>query len=88
MSKMTEMGDKRQKFRAWYIPQIPGKPFLVYADTYAKAQFAEEVMGKLSLFEFENRIKPDYADAGGVEKWDDTDGEWYEVDPEDQEDQS
>lgn len=66
------------KYRVWWIPQIPGRPFYFpVADretglqiTYAFAQY--------DLFQYENHIKPDYANAGGVQVWDDEENDWID----------
>lgn len=67
----------------WYIPQIPGTAFRERASDLATAKKILDVLSRFSLFEFENRVKPDYADAGGIHRWE-SDGEggyrWYDVD--------
>lgn len=50
----------------WWIPQVPMQPFLFPVDT---PQMAKEVLKCLAfydLFQFDNNIKPDYANAGGL----------------------
>jgi hypothetical protein len=70
------------KFKAWYIPQVPMKAFEVYAETADEAQAALDLITDFSIFEFDNHIKPDYSDAGGVEEWDEADQEWFDYEPE------
>lgn len=71
----------------WYIPQIPGKPYTVNVlsrDLGEAYRILDAIIG-LSIFEFENKVKPDYADAAGICRWEsDGDGgfNWYEVDEE------
>ena len=50
-------------YRTWYIPQVPGEPLYVYFDTAKEASTSYVSMVKLSIFEYENNIKPDYSDA-------------------------
>jgi len=66
------------KFKAWYIPQVPMKAFEVERDTAAEAQSALDLITDFSIFEFENKVKPDYCDAGGVAVWDETEQEWVD----------
>jgi hypothetical protein len=74
---------EHKKYRAWYIPQVPGKAFEVETDSLAEAVRIENMLVDFSIFEYDNRIKPDYADAGGVDEWDEEDGEWYTLDESD-----
>jgi len=68
------------KFKAWYIPQVPMKPFEVERPTAVEAQAALDLITDFSIFEFENKVKPDYCDAGGVEEWDEAAQEWFDAD--------
>jgi len=72
------------KFKAWYIPQVPMHPFEVERPTAVEAQAALDLITDFSIFEFENKVKPDYSDAGGVEEWDETDQEWFDLEPEEE----
>ena len=56
-----------QKFRIWYIPQVPWRPFQEYADTKEEWIKLLQTVIKFSIFEFSERIKPDYSDASGME---------------------
>ena len=56
-----------QKFRVWYIPQIPWKPFQVTADTFEEWKKLLETIINFSIFEFKERVKPDYSDASWME---------------------
>lgn len=70
------------KFKAWYIPQVPMKAFEVERGTAVEAQAALDLITAFSIFEFENKVKPDYSDTGGVAEWDETEQEWIDHDPE------
>lgn len=69
--------------KVWYIPQIPMPAFEVEVPDLATARIVHDALIGLSLFEFENRVKPDYSDAGGIVRWE-SDGEggfaWFDVD--------
>jgi len=62
--------------RVWWIPQVPMKPFHVPVESLEQAMFLLDVLADYDIFQFENRIKPDYCNAGGLEVFDD--GEWFE----------
>lgn len=71
-------------FRVWYIPQVPMKPFRFEVPDIATARIVKEALIKFSLFEFENNVKPDYADAIGIEKFSVKAQEWWEYHEEDE----
>ncbi len=77
------------KMRVWWIPQVPMEPFHVdipvtdergsvkrvdHMVQHAKMLLA--TLAKYDLFQFRNKIKPDYANVGGLEVFED--GEWSE----------
>jgi hypothetical protein len=59
--------NKQGDLRVWWIPQIPGKPFHVEVVNLAEAKKIMEVLANYDIFQFENRIKPDYSNVGGLE---------------------
>lgn len=69
-------------YRVWHIPQIPGKPFIVDCDTVAEAAKFLDVLAQYDLFQYENRIKPDYSNAAGILIWDVIADEYEDYDPE------
>lgn len=62
--------------RVWWIPQIPMKPFTVSVESVAEARKLLDVLAAYDAFQFENRIKPDYCNAGGLSVFED--GEWLD----------
>lgn len=62
--------------RVWHIPQIPGAPFHVAVDSPAAARLVLHALADYDLFQLRHRIKPDYANAQGLEVFED--GEWCE----------
>ena len=62
--------------RVWWIPQVPGKPFHVPVADLAQAKLILDTLARYDLFQLEHRIKPDYANVGGLEVFED--GEWIE----------
>jgi hypothetical protein len=70
--------------RVWWIPQVPGQPFRVPVADISQAKFLLTTLANYDLFQFEQRIKGDYANIGGLEVFED--GEWFEWNNEDGED--
>jgi hypothetical protein len=70
-----------QKLRVWWIPQIPMKSFYVPVESVDEAKKILTVPADYDIFQYENRIKGDYCNAGGLVTLED--GDW--VDWEDEE---
>lgn len=68
------------KYRVWWIPQIPMKAFYVEVDELKVAKMITEVLADYDLFQYENRVKPDYSNVGGIQVWSDDDSEWLDLD--------
>ena len=64
------------KLRVWWIPQVPMKPFHVEVKDIEEAKKIMVVLADYDLFQYDNRVKPDYSNAGGLEVFED--GEWTE----------
>ncbi len=63
----------------WWIPQIPMKPFFVSVKDVAEGVKVMDVLANYDDFQFKNRIKPDYSNAGGLQHWvEDCDGDGNE----------
>lgn len=72
-------GPKVKNYRVWHIPQVPGRAFVIDCDTRDEAQRMLDVLAMYDLFQYENNIKPDYSNAGGVMEWDDADQSYSDV---------
>lgn len=78
--------ERIDKLRVWWIPQVPMKAFHVPVASPEEAALLLDVLAKYDKFQFDNHIKPDYCNAGGLQVWDlDSDGEgtpgwvdWYD----------
>jgi len=68
-------------YRVWWIPQIPMKGFFVDVDSIEQGNWLCGVLAEYDMFQFENNVKPDYSNAGGVQQLED-DGEWWDVEDE------
>lgn len=68
------------KLRVWHIPQMPMKPFHVEVVSVKDAKLVLNALANYDLFQFENKVKPDYCNAQGLEMLEDIgDGpEWVE----------
>ncbi len=62
--------------RVYWIPQIPMKPFYYPADSIKDAKRTLELLAQYDLFQMEHNVKPDYANVGGLEVFED--GEWID----------
>lgn len=71
---------KPERFRVWWIPQIPMPAFYYDVPDLAYGYTMLDVLAKYDLFQFENNVKGDYANTGGVQRWDPVEDEWEEVD--------
>lgn len=77
---------KEGDLRVYHIPQLPGKPFLIAVANIEEAKKILTVLSEYDLFQFGNRIKPDFANANGLEVFEGivaAGGEWTEWQNED-----
>lgn len=76
--KIKEIGD----IRVWHIPQVPMAPFYVDVSSVHEAKMVVNLLADYDLFQYENHVKPDYANASGIEVWDGED--WEDLDEDDE----
>ena len=81
------------KLRVFWIPQIPMKSFNVPVESLEEAAKILDVLAAYDLFQYENQVKGDFCNEGGLETFDEKDttdspnGSWVEwYDPETGED--
>lgn len=73
-----------EKFRVWWIPQIPGEPFHVEVSSVEEGVKIMDVLAQYDLFQLAQNIKPDYSNTGGLEvfdaddRTDGNDGSWVD----------
>jgi len=72
---MTTTEPKLGDLQVWWIPQIPGKQFRVPVKNLNEAILLLDTLADYDLFQFENNIKPDYCNAGGLVRWENVDRE-------------
>lgn len=69
---------KKGNLRVWWIPQVSGKPFLVPIETFKEGARIMDILANYDIFQFDNNIKPDYSNTGGIEAFDGK--EWTDAD--------
>jgi hypothetical protein len=62
--------------RVWWIPQVPGKQFLVDVRNFEQAKLLLNVLADYDIFQLKNNVKPDYCNAGGLQVLEA--GEWVD----------
>lgn len=72
------------KIKIWHIPQVPGKAFEVVVPDLATAVLLCNTLAQYDLFQYENNIKPDYANANGISILFSGETEWESIDPDDE----
>lgn len=69
--------------KVWHIPQVPMKAFEVPVKDIHEAMLVLDVLVNYDIFQFENKVKPDYCNVQGLAVYDenfDGDGnaDWVE----------
>lgn len=74
----------RMPFRVWWISQIPlrrgQKPFYVEAPNFKTALLLDATLGRYDIYQYENNIKPDFSNTGGIQVWDADENDWISID--------
>ena len=66
------------KLRVWWIPQVPSSSqFLVDVDSIGEGVKAINTLAAYDEYQYEQSIKPDYSNAGGLQMLDE-DGDWID----------
>jgi len=75
------------EYQVWWVPQVPMKPFTALVPSLDEGRRLCDVLAKYDDFQFKNKVKPDYCNAGGVQLRHPivTDGEWWDVPDDDDE---
>ncbi len=88
---MIKNKPKEGDLKVYWYPQIPCKAFYVPVKTPDEAALIMDTLARYDAFQFEERIKPDYCNAGGLmvyeRDYDHSEGydwcEWYSEDGDD-----
>lgn len=66
------------RLKVWWIPQIPMKRFEQRVPNLVAAKILLDALADYDRFQFENNIKPDYCNAGGLMEFEDEEWtDWY-----------
>ena len=63
-----------KKLRVAHFPQVPCNAFIVEVSSLEEAKKVSDLLADYDLFQFENRIKPDYSNVTVVEEYSEVDG--------------
>lgn len=65
----------------WWVPQMPMKAFERSVPNVSAGRTLEDAFADYDLFQFENRVKPDYCNTGGTafRHPELTEGEWLDA---------
>lgn len=74
------------KLQVWWIPQVPMDAFTVDVISVHEGVRILDMLARYDQFQYENSIKPDYCNTGGLNMWSDdiidgkTEGwiDWYD----------
>ena len=55
--------------RVWWMPQVPMKSFYVDVKSVEEGIKVMDVLAKYDAFQYDNNIKPDYSNMGGLEMY-------------------
>lgn len=76
-----------QELRVYWIPQVPTPAMRVEVDNLVEAKLLLNTLAAYDIFQYENQLKLDYCNAGGLEMYAPDVDEWIEwYDPETGED--
>ncbi len=71
------------KLRIWHIPQVPMKAFHVEVSNIDEAWKILNTLWNYDLFQYENKVKPDYCNMSGLEYFDEEEKDWLGWEDED-----
>jgi hypothetical protein len=58
-----------EKLRVWWVPQygIEGNPFYIPVSSVEEGKKILDILAAYDAYQLQNRVKPDYTNAGGLE---------------------
>lgn len=69
--------EKMKKLRVWWISQVSNcRTFYVPVDSVEDGKRLLDTLAAYDAFQFQNNIKPDYCNIGGLEVFNKSDNEW------------
>lgn len=65
------------KLRVWWIPQIGiEETFYIPVESAEEGKKVMDLLAAYDAFQLQNKVKPDYSNVGGVQRWDEDSHEW------------
>lgn len=65
-----------KRLRVVHYPQIPCEPFIVEVKDLTEAKKVKDILANYDLFQYDNKIKPDYANMAIVEEFNEAEKSW------------
>lgn len=66
-----------KKLRVWWMPQIGiEKSFYIPVESPEEAKKVMDLLAAYDCFQYNQNVKPDYCNAGGLEYFNEDTGEW------------
>ncbi len=63
------MKDTVGDLQVWWVPQVPMQPFVWPVKDLQTGVVLLEALAEYDRFQYENNVKPDYCNAGGIRRW-------------------
>lgn len=68
--------EENKKLSVWWIPQVPMKSFRVDVPNVESGALILKTLADYDLFQYDNDVKGDYSNAGGLDEWDENENDW------------
>lgn len=67
------------KLRVWWNPQLGADcTFYIPVESVEEAKKFLDVLAAYDQFQYQNRIKPDFCNTGGLQMWDEEEKDWVD----------
>ena len=66
-------------YRVAHYPQIPCNPFIIRCKTVTECKRIRDILCDYDLFQYQNHIKPDYANISVIQQRDYENNEWCDL---------
>lgn len=71
------------KLRVWWVPQVPMKSFYIPVESPEEGKKVMDLLAAYDCFQYNQKVKPDYCNMGGLQRWDEDGAEWEDWDYDD-----
>ena len=72
--------NKKNEYRVWWVPQVgKSNAFYIPVETPEQGKQIINILSAYDCFQYNQRVKSDYCNTGGLEIWDEEYGwvDWY-----------